>query len=376
MPGGVGGPLHGGDYVSHESLTSAWTVGMRDSAAPVYPQSPKPSAYSGSLRNLLFGAALFVALFPIPVTAFGLLPTYQRHARFLILYTPIICLLAVGYLFYLRDSLARLLFADLIDPREDDEGYRFATIEEGAARLGRRLRSTLVALLPALLLAVSFFCFTGYTRRFSESLELTTAVLASEGSASQPNAPADPNGSHAATRPVTPTPSRADVLRTADLDSIMMFGQLTALYIGIFVAALMAIVVMALKEHAAQAMGLSEQALLLGAWDEEEEPPDERLPEATRPADTHPVASPPVASSPTSAPPAPQRPPAQAPGSPMDLLAQEAPTGRPRRPPTPNGITPQGPGSSPPVPPPPQSPPPQAPTAHRTRYSMEPREPE
>ena len=160
------------DYVSFESLASCWIEGMSDSVVPQYDRPPNPGSYSSNLRNLLFGAALVVALFPIPVTAFGLLPTYQQHARFLILYTPVICLLAVGYLFYLRDSLARLLFADIISFHPEDYEYQ----PEGARILGR-LRSTVVALLPVLLLLVSFYCFTTYTRKFSQSLELTTAVM-------------------------------------------------------------------------------------------------------------------------------------------------------------------------------------------------------
>jgi hypothetical protein len=43
-----------------------------------------------------------------------------------------------------------------------------------------------------------------------------------------------------------------------------LFTELTALYIGIFATALMAVIMMALKENAKDAMGLSEQDLILG----------------------------------------------------------------------------------------------------------------
>ncbi len=335
---------------------------MSDSVVPQYDRPPDRRSYSSNLRNLLFGAALLVALFPIPVTAFGLLPTYQQHARFLILYTPVICLLAVGYLFYVRDSLARLLFADLISFHPEDYEY-----QPESARILGKLRSVLVALLPALLLGVSFYCFTTYTRRFSQSLELTTAVMS--GPVAFRDSP-DPAGSHAPSRPTVPDLSREEVLRTADLDSIEMFSQLTALYMGIFVSALMAIVMMALKEHAAHAMGLSEQALLLGEWDEEEEPPDYEMMQPPVTAPPPPVADPPKASP-----------------SPMDLLAHEVPGARAKRAPMPNGITPPPPPHEPepmyPSPPPPGSAAAgEAPAAspaspqpgHRRRYSMEPPE--
>jgi hypothetical protein len=327
---------------------------MSDSAVPQHDRPPDRRSYSSNLRNLLFGAALVVALFPIPVTAFGLLPTYQQHARFLILYTPVVCLLAVSYLFYLRDSLARLLFADLISFHPEDYEY-----QAESTRILRKVRSTVVALLPALLLCASFFCFTAYTKRFSQSLELTTAVMSVPYAA--PDTP-DPNGSHGPAQPSVPALTREEVLRTADLDSIEMFSQLTALYMGIFVAALMAIVMMALKEHAAHAMGLSEQALLLGEWGDEEEPFDEQSV----------LASPPPASEPPRVEP-----------SPEELPAQDV--ARARHGPTPNGIPPapppQTPGRAYPTPPPssattsgePPAPNPPAPQpSHRRRYSMEP----
>jgi hypothetical protein len=57
---------------------------------------------------------------------------------------------------------------------------------------------------------------------------------------------------------------RQQVLRTAELDDIPMFNELCALYIGSFAAALTAVILMALKENAKEAMGLSEQDLILG----------------------------------------------------------------------------------------------------------------
>lgn len=335
---------------------------MSDSVVPQYDRPPDNRSYSSNLRNLLFGGALLVALFPIPVTAFGLLPTFQQHARFLVLYTPVICLLAVGYLFYLRDSLARLLFADLMSFHPEDYEYQ----PEGA-RILAKVRSTIVALLPAVLLGASFFCFTAYTKRFSQSLELTTAVMSVPAAFRET---ADPDGSHASTRPAAPAMTREEVLRTADIDSIEMFSQLTALYMGIFVSALMAIVFMALKEHAAHAMGLSEQALLLGEWDDEEEPVDYDMM-------SQPLTPPP--------PPAPEPPKAQQ--TAVDLPPQEVAKVHAHAP-TPNGIphapppqvpgpvypSPPSPSSTAPSEPPASSPPAPQPTTHRRRYSMEPPE--
>jgi hypothetical protein len=53
-------------------------------------------------------------------------------------------------------------------------------------------------------------------------------------------------------------------LRTAEIDDIPLFGELTVLYIGAFAATLIAIILMALKEYAKTAMGLSERDVVLG----------------------------------------------------------------------------------------------------------------
>jgi hypothetical protein len=50
-----------------------------------------------------------------------------------------------------------------------------------------------------------------------------------------------------------------------------MFTELTVLYIGIFSAALLAVLLMALKEHAKEAMGLTEQELVVGRYASSEE---------------------------------------------------------------------------------------------------------
>jgi hypothetical protein len=54
------------------------------------------------------------------------------------------------------------------------------------------------------------------------------------------------------------------VLRSSSIDGIPLFRELTILYIGAFGSACVAVVLMALKEHAKETMGLSEQDLMFG----------------------------------------------------------------------------------------------------------------
>ena len=245
--------------------------------------------YFGVLRTALVCCALLLALLPIPVTALRLLPVYETHARFLLFYAPVVCLLLLAYLFYIRDGLARLMFADILRPMpEHDPYYRTSSAELGKRWL-RRFRASLLALLPALLLASSFYCMIRYTTRLAESLEVsatavTAGVVAEEVKLDGTDSTrvAQPSGSDSRRLPSRESPKSAPVadsvsddsvlqdpdslMRAASIDSIPLFAELTALYIGIFASALTAVIMMALKEYAKEAMGLTERELMLGDW--------------------------------------------------------------------------------------------------------------
>ena len=60
------------------------------------------------------------------------------------------------------------------------------------------------------------------------------------------------------------------MLRTTGMESIPMFTELTALYIGIFAAAMTALTLMAIKEYGKETMGLSDQELMFGQRNAEE----------------------------------------------------------------------------------------------------------
>ncbi len=236
-------------------------------------------SYFGSLRGWLFVCAFAMAMLPIPVTAFRWLPAYDLHSRFLVFYAPVVCLLLLAYLFYVRDIFARVMFADILRPVPERDPFDRETASDAARRWWRRSRASFLALLPALLLASSIYCLLRYTTRLRQSLETATATgkvwdsPEEVGVLRSPSAPRVPPGK---TPFGVPAPSsaalpgtlatRGHALRAAGIDDIPLFTELTALYIGVFATAVAAFLVMALKEHAKQAMGLSEQALMLGEW--------------------------------------------------------------------------------------------------------------
>lgn len=261
--------------------------------------------YSRIIRTALFLGAFAVALLPLPVAALGLLPVYRVHARFLMFYAPVVCLLILAYLFYVRDSLARLMFANILNPLSESDGYYRAPVGLTLRRTARSLRTAFLAVLPAVLLATSFYCAMRYTTRLTDSVDLATATWAGQsavesgfvadkqrGKATVPHlrTPRRPQDSIQVSSKITADDSvtgsealtvRKQVLRTAGIDRIPLFAELTILYIAIFAAALVGLILMALKEYAKDAMGLSEEDLVLGGLSLDAGPPGDASTAAT-----------------------------------------------------------------------------------------------
>ena len=74
--------------------------------------------------------------------------------------------------------------------------------------------------------------------------------------------------------PLTRAEVRARALGGTAIGNIPLFAELSALYIGIFASAMLALVLMALKEYAKEAIGLTEQELVFSAWSSEPQASD------------------------------------------------------------------------------------------------------
>jgi len=239
--------------------------------------------YSLVVRNALTICAVLLTLLPVPVTLLGLLPTYRSQARFLVFYAPLICVLTLGYLFYLRDVLARVLFAQFMRPSDDLDPYYRQTFSGWANHILARARSVIVTCLPALLMLTSYFCVTRYAARLNDSVLLASdmyrlqfaqqqitfvdSVADSTTTSARLGAVKADKGSTVAAAPFNPADlprAREYALRSAGIADIPYFTELTALYLGAFVAALAAVITMSLKEYAKDAMGLTETELVLG----------------------------------------------------------------------------------------------------------------
>ncbi len=319
------------------------------SARPVE-QAPEPRSeeYSALFEKCLILCAFVTALLPIPVTLLGALPVYRIQGKFLAFYTPLVCFLSLGYLFYIRHSLARALLEGGFDrpwlpnpakresvsdslvrvralisagrdlPREWGPRER----EPASAVLARRLRQARgvgFTVLPGVLILASVYCVFNYQSLLNESVAQYTVTYLSEyeraerqaealNATSQGSTRRAANGSASRTLGDTATGLRGSyedrqflpahvlspvaarekhgnlrnyLLAVADIDNIPFFPKLTVLYIGIFVTAELALLLMALKEYLKQTMALSEIELIVGPTPEterEEPPPPEVKP--------------------------------------------------------------------------------------------------
>jgi hypothetical protein len=242
--------------------------------------------YSHWFRGTLSIGAFVTAILPAPVMIFQLLPAYSVQAKFLIFYGPLVCFLTLAYLFYIRDALARAMFANLLDPSPQPDPYYGEPLLVSVRRIFRRVRSIVLALLPIALVLTSSYCAVEYIRLVNRSAwgvaeEARHQPIVNGGRLESTESRRDsvatkPGSRRSRRRPSLPViqdtgkvqPSsdslRRYVLQTTGVDDIPSFTRLTILYIGIFLSAEIALILMALKEYAKEAMGLTERELMLG----------------------------------------------------------------------------------------------------------------
>lgn len=236
-------------------------------------------------------SAIVVTLLPIPIIYFGILPAYQAHAWFLLFYTPFLCLLTLCYLFYIRDSLARAMFANVLDPPPPPDPYYRESLGERVGRGFRRVKGVVLGILPALLVVLSMYCVSRYVASFNESASLAgeryeRSVRSEEVGAipedrgrlrkrrstessrleGKPSAPAKGPAADSLPPLSDSTAVRKYLLRTTRIDEIPQLVELTVLYVGAFLALLIAVTLMALKEYAREALGLSEHELMFARY--------------------------------------------------------------------------------------------------------------
>jgi hypothetical protein len=193
-------------------------LGAVESSA-VRPEPSEPArfaAFARFFKGYMGTAALVTASLPIPVSALQLIPAYAAQSKYLSTYTSMFCFLMLGYLFYIRHSLGTVMFF---------------TKPDGEVRL-----RTLVNVVPFLLILASLTLVGLYHHYLLASL----AVFSERGVMS----------------------ASSEVLKSADYREIPDSLQLTLCYVGMFLTAEAAFILMALREYLQDVLGIRDVDLI------------------------------------------------------------------------------------------------------------------
>jgi hypothetical protein len=163
-------------------------------------------------------ASLVTAALPIPVRSSHLIPAFASQEKFMNTYTSMSCFLVFAYVFYSRHGLARWMFA-----------------RRGGGYVALRLW---VSVLPVLLICCSIGCAIAYHHELGEALD----ALAAAGAR---------------------LPSSV-LLSKIDAREIPGSGGLIVVYLGMFVFAELAFVLMAIREYLQDVLNLEERELIFG----------------------------------------------------------------------------------------------------------------
>jgi hypothetical protein len=172
------------------------------------------AVFANFFKGYMSMSAVVAASIPIPVTSWKLIPIYAQQRGFLTVYASLFCFLLLAFVFSIRHRLARPMF-----------------FKSGV--------SGTVAALPAVFIALTLGCVIGYHAVLQQSI----GQLRDVGFSSF---------------------STKDLLEQVDATQIPYAVELAACYLGIFIFAELAFVLMAIREYLQDVLRLDEVALLRG----------------------------------------------------------------------------------------------------------------
>gem|GEM_PF-1447596 len=193
------------------------------------PISPKRViSFAKFFKNYMSVSTIVTAALPIPITAFNLIPTFHVQTKLLSVYTSLFCFLILGFIFYIRHELARIMFPD------------FSQKAKRRPQLNKLWR-LFISFLPLLLIASSIIAAFQY----NDVLNLNVNAIIENGVLSDQ------------------MPTFTEVLERAQPTDLKYGSRLMVLYLAIFVLAEAAFVLMAIKEYLQDLIGLEEMDLIL-----------------------------------------------------------------------------------------------------------------
>jgi hypothetical protein len=170
-------------------------------------------AFANFFKSYMSVSAVVVAAIPIPVSSWKMIPLYAQQRKFLMVYSSLFCYLLLAFVFSIRHWLARRMF-------------------------GRGVGRALVTVLPLALILGSLGCICEYHHLLQQSVEQVRSL-----------------GVDATT---------SDLLERMDATEIPLGLPLAACYMGFFLCAEGAFVLMAIREYLQDLLGLEDRELVRG----------------------------------------------------------------------------------------------------------------
>ena len=192
----------------------------RSSARPL-----RIKLFANFFKSYMSVSTIVAASIPIPVASWNLIPIYSQQRKFLTVYTSLFCFLLLAFVFSVRHRLARRMF-------------------------GGGFWSGLISTLPFVFMLSTLGCILEYHWVLEQSIEQLRSV-----------------GLIAST---------TDLLAKVDANEIPHGLALCGFYLGIFLSAEAAFVLMAIREYLQDVLHLNERELLQGRI-VVEDPPAPRL---------------------------------------------------------------------------------------------------
>ena len=222
-------------------------------------------AFASFFKNYMSVSSLVVAALPIPVTAFNALPTFADHKAPLATYTSLFCFLALGFIFYLRHTLARWMFPQTKAVADgamggSDEAASWRAEAGRGARL-QAIRATCIGALPLLLILASAYLVYGYHSALGQAIAEIARQLATPRADSKLVCA---DLSPAQMMLLCNVPSPQEILARSYPDIQEIGATLMPLYIGMFVCAEAAFILMATREYVQDLLSLSDIEVIHG----------------------------------------------------------------------------------------------------------------
>jgi hypothetical protein len=192
-------------------------------AAP--PEPLRIEGFAQFFKRYISVSSVVTASLPIPIAAAKLIPVYDCQQKFLGTYTSLFCFLLLAFVFYSRHSIARWMFGPQL-------------------HLSKSRARGLFSLLPLLLIVGSACLVYEYHVQLQASIAEVRASILLRG---------------------MPSDSGAKILAETDMLDVARSTTLAVLYIGMFLTAELAFILMALREYLQDLLKLSEERLILRA---------------------------------------------------------------------------------------------------------------